>query len=176
MLNDDQLTAGIRAGDESIFSYVVHRDAAALHAYAYRYVQSADVARDVVQDVFTRLWDKRSSLEVRSTLRQYLFIATRLRALELLRRSKTEQQKVSSADWISEEAPIDEHIERVERFTQVIDVVRELPPRQQEIIHLRWARGLTNPAVAQKLGISVKGVEIQLTRALATLRVRLKGK
>lgn len=171
---DENVVASIRGGDEHAFTALVHDLAPVLHVYAYRYAQSSDVARDVVQDVFTRLWERRATWTVKGTVRQYLFIATRLRALELLRRGRIEERHaLSVGETDSLTPPVDSELERIDRFVAVARAVQELPPRQREIVRLRWIEGLTNAAAAARLGISVKGIEIQLTRALHTLRGRL---
>jgi RNA polymerase sigma-70 factor (ECF subfamily) len=174
-LDETVVLQQIRAGDQAAFSTLVRAMVDVLQAYAYRYVHSADVAGDVVQDVFVRLWHARETLVVPHTLRQYLFVATRFRALELLRRDRIEQRHAGALEPPAGEPPVDEHVARIDRFTSVVEALRALPPRQREIIRLRWTEGLTNAAVGQRLGISVKGVEIQLTRAFATLRERLRG-
>jgi len=172
--SDAETVRLIRDGDERVFTDVVHDLAVALQAYAYGYVHSVESAADITQDVFTRLWERRATLVVNGTLRQYLFVATRLRALELLRRHRLEDARAGHLDLKAAEPPLDDELERLDRFVWVTRAVDELPPRQREIVRLRWIEGLTNPLVAQRLGISVKGVEIQLTRALHTLRERLK--
>jgi RNA polymerase sigma-70 factor (ECF subfamily) len=130
--------------------------------------------------VFVRLWERRETLVVSGTLRQYVFVATRLRALELLRRDRMEGRHAGrvaeqTIDETAERgAQLEDELERLDRFIAVTRAVQELPPRQREIVRLRWVEGLTNAQAAARLGISVKGVEIQLTRALQTLRGRLR--
>jgi RNA polymerase sigma-70 factor (ECF subfamily) len=163
--------AGIQTGDTAIFTELVHDLTDVLHAYAYRYVHSSDIAYDIVQDVFARLWENRQTLHVKGTIRQYLFIATRLRALELLRRNKIEERHASVLIPESDAISVDEQLDQIDLFAQVVRAIQELTPRQREIARLHWIHGLTNATVAERLGISIKGVEIQLTRALARLRM-----
>lgn len=179
--DDAEIVCLIRAGDETVFTEVVHDFAVVLQAYAYRYVRSADVAGDVVQDVFVRLWERRETLVVPGTLRQYIFVATRFRALELLRRDRMEgrhaervAEQTVDVTAVGSSAQIEDELERLDRFIAVTRAVQELPPRQREIVKLRWVDGFTNVQTAARLGISIKGVEIQLTRALQTLRARLR--
>jgi len=172
--NDSALVERIRFGDEAAFTQVVYELTPVLHAYARQYLPFGDVARDVIQDVFLRLWDERRTLVVRGTLRQYLFIATRLRAFKALRRVRVEQRYAGEGPLVSAEPPLDESVERLDRFVQVVRAVDDLPPRQREIVRLRWLDGLSNTDVAMRLGISVKGVEVQLTRALYSLRKKLR--
>jgi RNA polymerase sigma-70 factor (ECF subfamily) len=172
--DDGDLLRLIRLGDAAAFTTLVNDLAPVLHAYTYRYVQSTEVARDVVQDVFCRLWERRETLKDGVHLRQYLFVAVRLRSLKLLRRHRVEDRYASLMDEPRALSAIDDEIERLDRFVVVSRAVQALPPRQREIIRLRWVEGLTNTLVAQQIGISVKGVEIQLTRALRTLREQLE--
>ena len=133
-----------------------------------------------MQDLFTQLWVDRASWEAPRSTRSYLFAAVRNRALNERRRAGLE------ADWaaraLAEDAdalprpspnPHDE-IERGELRDRVDRAIAVLPERCRLVVHLRWREQMSHAEIAQVMEISVKGVEIQLTRGLRALRALLE--
>ena len=76
--------------DTAAFEQMVLTYAQPLTAFAWRYVQSNELAVNVVQDVFAQVWERRADLDVRTNLRAYLFAATRNRALNALAHARIE--------------------------------------------------------------------------------------
>lgn len=178
MLAPDVL-ARIRAGDDAAFELVFRAYYESLCAFAYGYVQGADGAEDLVQDVFGALWTERRRLEIRTSLRAYLFAAVRNRALNLKKHAAV------VAAWEQEEAddearllhphpvPPDQVLDRAQLEAQLDAVLASLPARCGLVMRLRWQEQLSHAEIGEALGISVKGVEKQLSRGLQALRARM---
>lgn len=169
----------IRAGDEAAFEHVFRSHYAELCAFAHRYVDDDDRARELVQDLFADLWAKRARLAVRGGLRAYLYAATRNRCLNVRQRQRVER------DWAERETTAeirdlyhtrptaDEHLIAEETEARVRRAIAALPERCRLIMELRWDRGLSYAEIAETMSISLKGVENQLARGLRSLRQRL---
>ncbi len=84
-LNDEALFALIEKGDERAFTQVYDRYHKLLYVLAYRYLMNANMAEDVVQHVFSRLWEFRTELRVGISLKNYLFTMTKNHVLNLIR-------------------------------------------------------------------------------------------
>ena len=83
--DDEKLFALIEQGDEGAFTQAYERYHKLLYVLAYRYLMSSDMAEDVVQHVFSRLWEFRSELRVGISLKNYLFTMTKNHVLNLIR-------------------------------------------------------------------------------------------
>ncbi|HEX9563312.1 MAG TPA: RNA polymerase sigma-70 factor [Gemmatimonadaceae bacterium] len=174
---DAELVRRIRAGDERALGAVFRSHYAGMASFVQRFVRSPDVAEELVQDVFLKLWTKREHLAEIETLRTYLFRAARNTALNHLRRVKLERR------WQDEQGMVDdppaafaadEDASEQEVALAVQQAINRLPPRCREIFLLSRDGGLTYAEIALSLEISVKTVETQMGRALKSLRVSLK--
>jgi RNA polymerase sigma-70 factor (ECF subfamily) len=172
--------ARIRSGDARAFEELFRREYAALCRFADRYVRDVPASEDLVQDLFTTIWANRARLDVRGSLRAYLFTAVRNRALNVRKHTLVERE------WAREEsAPEvralhrtprrpDDILDQSERDARVRSAIAHLPERCRLVMQLRWQEQLAHADIASIMGISIKGVEIQLARGLRTLRERFR--
>jgi RNA polymerase sigma-70 factor (ECF subfamily) len=169
----------IRAGNEAEFEELFHGHYAALCAFAYRFTGSSSAAEEIVQGVFVDLWERRERLAVHTSLRAYLYAATRNRALDARKHEQVEARWAEQSwaeDDFSTQPDSDAQLvmEANEASEALHAAIAKLPERARLIVTLRWLRGLKPPEIAEAIGISLKGVEIQITRALRALRIHLE--
>lgn len=174
--SETALVRRIREGDEKALEIVFRQHYAGMCLFVRRFVLAPDVAEELVQDVFFKLWSKRESMHDIDALKTYLYRAARNTALNWLRRRKLErnweeQQGGRGEPTTTAGADADASSEEVQRA--VAAAVAKLPPRCREIFLLSRDGGLTYAEIAVTLGISVKTVETQMGRALKALRVGL---
>lgn len=171
--SDAALVARIRAGDERALEVVFRAHYAGMSAFVQRYVHAPDVAEELTQDIFFKLWARREQMSEIASLKTYLYRAVRNQALNWLRRRKLERR------WEEEQAEDSEpttsaHTDDDTTEQEVVALVRaaidRLPPRCREIFLLSRDGGLTYNEIAATLEISVKTVETQMGRALKSLR------
>lgn len=170
----------VRAGDEDAFEAMFAAYYPALCDFVLGYVRAPDVAEDLVQDVFLRIWDRHEKFEPAGSIGAYLFAACRNRALDhvkhegVVARVSDVGRREGRSPGLGQ-APSDPDVESqaVELADAFRSAVRELPERRRLVVVLRWEHGLSHAEIARVLGISVKGVETQFGRAMATLRARL---
>ena len=180
--SDAALVARMRAGDEPAFAALFGRYAKVLFDVAMRYVATRDVAQDLVQDVFCRLWEQRGDLHVRETLRVYLYASIRHAALDYLKHARIEQRVADSAPAADEypgmsrpSALPDRQLLDEERHRLIEAAVEALPERQRMVFLLRWQHQLSYAEIGAIMGLSQKGVESARARALESLREKLRG-
>ena len=174
------LVARIRGGDARAFEELFRREYPALCRFADRYVRDGPASEDLVQDLFASVWANRMRLDVRGSLRAYLFTAVRNRALNVRKHTLVERE------WARDEsAPEvralhrpprrpDDLLDEAERNARVRAALAQLPERCRLVLQLRWHEQLSHADIASIMGISIKGVEIQLSRGLRTLRDRFR--
>ncbi len=158
--------------DERMLEELFREHFSELSLYALRYVGDADTAREVVQNVFIALWDKRDSVDTSRPLKPFLFTAVRNRCLNHLRDSRYHEDLDSIAEEtgeMTEEEPADT------LQAQLYRAIGELPERSREIFEMNRFEGLTYREIAEELDISQKTVETLMSRTLKTLREKLKN-
>jgi len=170
------VVARVRAGDMAAFEALFRAEHAPLCGYAFRLTDDRALAEELVQDLFADLWSKRDAWRVEGSVRGYLFAAVRNRALNARRRRVLEMrwaQEEAGADTPSlhnPPAPADAELHAAELRAELRAALDSLPERRRAVMELRWLERLSHAEIARTLGISVKGVEIQLSRGLQSLR------
>ena len=165
----------IRAGDRAAFKALFQAHYGALCRYALRYVDSVEIAEDLVQDVFFDLWKRRAACRPEHSLKAFLYGAVRNQTLNHLRRVRRQASEPDAlGDLLSREDPEETmHVEELRRVAE--RAVSELPPRCRDVFVLSREHELSYAEIGAALGISVKTVETHMGRALQHLRDRLSA-
>jgi RNA polymerase sigma-70 factor (ECF subfamily) len=178
--DDRTLATRVRAGDGAAFETLFRTHYASLCSVAFGYLRADDLAEDAVQNVFRSVWLHRSSWSPAGAVGPYLRTAVRNEALNTLRgihRQRSALDRVERAELTREAASparsIDEVIAAGELSNAIMDAAETLAPRCRAVFLLKWQRGLTYSEIADRLGISIKTVEMQMTRALKAVRPRV---
>lgn len=147
-----------------------------LCSVAFRMVQDSDVAKDIVQDVFVRLWENRDKLDIKTSLWGYLKRSVANASIDHTRRSyeKTKTPLAPTHDRAEDAATAEESMQAKDTQRLVDRAIGQLPDRCRLVFVLSRHEGLSYKQIAEKLGISPKTVENQMTKALKMLRVALK--
>ena len=175
-LNDEALFALIEKGDERAFTQVYDRYHKLLYVLAYRYLMNANMAEDVVQHVFSRLWEFRTELRVGISLKNYLFTMTKNHVLNLIR---NENSAIAKNYEMAQSAPayednLIEDLEKKELMSNFYKAVDMLPVQKREICLMKVREELTNQEIAERMKLSVNTVKTHYSEALKLLRVHLR--
>lgn len=142
---------------------------------SYNIVRDKDAAKDVVQEVFIKVWKNKDSIEFGNQIKHYLFRATSRTSLNFLRSHRKAYRLEDHADVLGLIAPPDTESagfrELELRIRQAID---RLPPQCKTIFILSRHEGLKYQEIADSLDLSIKTVENQMGIALEKLREDLK--
>lgn len=141
--------------------------------FARQFINDLDKCQDIVQEVFLNIWEKENLPDNKQQIRNYLYTSVRNRSLNYIRDNK---KLVNTSEfpyniW-AEHTNKTEYKELEKMINQAIS---ELPPKCREIFELQRFHGLKYNQIAQTLGISVKTVEAQMTKALKVLRERIES-
>ena len=181
--SDQRLFEGIRFGNEADFECFFRRYYPRLVNYAARFVAGHETARDLVQDSFARLWERRCELR-ELDLASLLFTMVRNACLNYLKhngvvaRHELEytarmrgEERIYSYDFLSdaEQPCLYEELQR-----EVQKAVDALPDRCREVFRMSRFEGLKNREIAARLGISETAVEKHLARAVGRLGEHLR--
>jgi RNA polymerase sigma-70 factor (ECF subfamily) len=168
--------AGLKAGNREIFDEIFRAYYKELVIYCLRFVTDREMAEDIVQEMFVKLWLRHEDLHIQTALRAYLYRATQNHALNYLNQLKIQEkykQYVGFSTLNGAENPL-EKLQESDLELKIKHAVLSLPEKRREVYELSRHEGLKNKQIAEKLNISVKTVENQMTKALEQLRNYLK--
>jgi len=163
-------------GDIDSFKYFFDRYYSDLCNFVHIYLHDQVLAEEIVQDIFVFFWENREKLKINTSVKAFLFSASKFKSLNLLRDTKTKRRIVEN---IGKTEPFytteqDSSYIDADEFKKILDLaIDQLAPKCREIFLLSKRNDLTNNEIAAQLGISVKTVENQMTIALKKLREHL---
>jgi RNA polymerase sigma-70 factor (ECF subfamily) len=166
----------LKSGDESAFDYLFNYYYPGLVIYANKFLLNNHLAEEIVQGVFLKLWQDRRYIEINSSVKSYIFQSVRNKCLDVLKHRKIKDNyasKVLNEHEPSNELTWDTYVES-ELYVILIRAIEKLPPECQKVFRYSRIRNFSNKEIAEKLGITVKTVENQISKALKVLRVALK--
>ncbi len=140
----------------------------------YLYFLSGDsgLSEDLVQDVFMQLWEKRAEVKD-ETIRAYLYTIARNSFLKSIRRRKYDLKFRSEYFEENEHESPEFLIEMKEFDLKLQEVLAALPEKSRVVFLMNRMDGMTYPEIANNLGVTVKAVEKQMSRALSIIREKL---
>lgn len=175
-MEENYLINGIKTRNKIIFDFVFHYYYSGLCAYAERITHDEKTAEDIVQELFVILWMKHDSIQIKTSLKNYLFTAVKNRSLDHLKKERTKEKGIQNISYTAKPTEnLSIYWFAESELKELIDKCLEnLPPRCREIIVMSRFEGLKNQEIADKLGISKRTVELQISNALKQLRGDLK--
>jgi len=176
ILKEQQQLRKIRKGDIDSFEKLFHRYYHRLHGYATTLVRSAEIAEEVVQDVFYNVWKNRESLRITRSWQSYLYRSVYNNSMMHLRKTRREYTMEEGMFPEVEGGSMDpsQEMQYAEVSDLVTKTINDLPARTREIFMLNRQEGLKYKEIAERLSISVKTVEANMGKALRALRNSLE--
>ena len=170
--NGDRLFESIRQGDIGAYEMLFKKYYLSMCMIARRIVEDEDVAKDLVQEIFIRLWEKRETYDFRETADIFLYVSVRNKCFDYLRSRKNLplQEGLSAAgnEYFFRDILIEEETYRI-----IMEAIDALPVQSGRVIKLSL-EGKQNKEIAEILGISVNSVKTLKYNALSTLKEVLK--
>ena len=157
--------------DERSFEALFREYFTPLMAFARKILVDEDEAREVVHKVFINLWEKRQEIDLATSLKSYLFTSVHNRSLNVIRDRKkftSEEVPEMAGEW-----DVSSQIESMELEEKIRSVIESLPEKCREVFELNRFEGLKYSEIADRLNISIKTVENQMSKALKILREKL---
>lgn len=173
--SDVELIGAMTRGDRGALSELYDRYASLLLATAQRMLGSTVAGEDLVHDVLLEAWRRADSYDpARGTVRTWLLVRLRSRALDRLRRERR------SAAWVLEVAklPVDEEVgdpRRLSEHAAIRRVLDDLPEHHRQVLTLAYFGGLSMTEIAEALAIPIGTVKSRTAAALQRLRVALSA-
>ena len=163
MITTQQLQL-LKEGNKNAFEALYRGYNARIYNFVLSMVSNAGVAKDITQDIFLHIWEKRLNIDLEGNFDGYLF--------------KISQNMVYHVDRLANESSdesveIDEELDYLFLEEYILKLLEELPPARREVFMLYWKSGLNYREIADQLNISEKTVATQVHRSLDFLRDKL---
>ena len=171
--SDQQLFNLLKGDDVKAFEAIFNKYYVALCGYANRLLEDMDRARDITQDVFVSIYENRSTIIIKSSVKAYLYRSVHNACLNELKKTKAYSEKYLLL--ASQVSHIDDQDTAIysELESQVLAEIQKLPEQCRNIFEMNRFQGRKNRDIAVELGISVRTVETQISKALKILRKNL---
>jgi len=164
----------LQEGNERSFKFIFHEYYAPLCRFSFSFIKDQDKAQSIVQEVFIKLWEKRTSLINIENLMSYLMSMVRNQSIDYLRKEKSNAKaylKIGADESVN---TTEEQIAKNEFEEKLLYSLQKLPERCRIAFEMSRFDGYKNKEIAQKMKISVKGVEALIGRSLKLLRTELE--
>lgn len=173
MESEPQLVHNLSRGNLLAFNTLYKEYSGRLLRFAEGYLKSEAEAEELVQEVFTIIWERRTDLKTELSFKSFLFTI----AFNMIR--KHFRTKSYFAEYIKSEINSESDIQTSQKITYdslhqyISELVNKLPDRRKEIFIKSRFQGLTIKEIAEDMKISHKTVENQLSDALKFIRTKL---
>lgn len=166
------LVKKIKKGDEKAFDMLFLEYYERLCRFAWRYVESEAIAEDLVQELFTWLWENRFKWDPLGTVRGYLYKSVKHRAIDHLKHQKIIDKYSELLEPPENQIAIEfnENLHEEHLKKAIAKAVENLPERGKMVFKLHRYDGLSYKEIAQVMDISVKTVENHMVQSFKFLR------
>nr|WP_277349415.1 RNA polymerase sigma-70 factor [Pseudoflavitalea sp. G-6-1-2] len=167
---------GIPNADDKLAKAVeqyFHKHMEGLHRYAWTILRNNEAARDAVQTVFLKLWEKRSTIDEQQSVQSWLYTSVYNYCLNVKRNEAVRIKYTADQQFQSTTLVYTDPLLSKEQQQQIRDALESLPPQCKLIFHKSRFENMKYAAIAAELDISIKTVEAQIGKALKILREKL---
>lgn len=175
--NEKILVDALRKGSSVAFDRLFEDYCDRLHHFVISIIKVPQLAEDIVQEVFIKIWEKRSELDQHKSFKSFVFSIAYNETISVIRRKKTENNYLEQIKEIVSENKIlntpQLEMEFQEINNHIEKVLRDMPERRQQVFRLSREDGLSYREIAEKLKISKNTVENQMVAALKTIRKKI---
>nr|WP_299388060.1 RNA polymerase sigma-70 factor [Allomuricauda sp.] len=173
-MDEKVLIANLKQGEVSAYEYLFKEYYDWLCNYIFQLSGNRSLSKDIVQEVILNFWEKRSQLTVKGSLKAYLFRACHNQFLMHIRKEKKRPDLLDKLRW---DTIYNSYFEVKEEDSQLIPVMQKLeelmdklPPKCKEIFIMNKLERRKYREIAEDMGISIKTVENQMSKALRIIR------
>ncbi|HZL12135.1 MAG TPA: RNA polymerase sigma-70 factor [Prolixibacteraceae bacterium] len=169
---DKLILEQLKNSNQGVFEIIFKYYYSGLVVYADQVIRNTPVSEDIVQSVFMKLWETRQSLEIRS-FRAYLMQSVKNRCIDHIRSQAVKikyNSHITESDQFEMPQDLWSEVELDELLQRAMD---KLPPRCREIFMMSRIDKLKIAEIAEKLQLSGRTVETQISKAIKILRVEL---
>lgn len=175
-LEEKDMLQLVAQGDERAFRQLFNAYHHKLGAHIYRITKSHELAEEIVQDVFLKIWTNRNSLSHTVNFQAYLYVISKNHALNCLKRLANEKALTTNLDDTLYETRPEESAEESERYVLVDEAIDHLPPQQRLVYLLSRHERLQYAEIADRLSLSRETVKKYLQISTESISCYIRKK
>lgn len=180
-LNNTQLFCSLTKGDDKAFEQIYKLYFPRLYSFSFKITDDSSLAKDIVQNVFIKIWETRTSLNFDNP-EAFIYRMVRNASLNYIRHIKVVDnlklklndhylgEELYYIDLVGNEPYILIEKELEEKIMNIID---SLPDRCQAVFRMSRIEGMKNREIAEHMGVSLKAVEKHMSKALQIFREKI---
>lgn len=162
-------------GDHFAYTEIYKKYHGALYIHVFNKLRNREEARDMVHDLFVDLWQRRSTLNIKTSIRSYLYAGLRYKVFDLIARDQVQHKYLEEIAKFSQEFQASsDHVLREKELTLIINKeIAALPGKMREIFELSRKGFLSHRQIAEQLNLSEATVKKQVSNSLKILKAKL---
>jgi len=175
-LTDGDLISLLNKGDRAAFTEIYDRYNGLLYSFTYKRLQNREEAKDLIHELFFKLWQDHHVIDIRVNISAYLYGALRNNMLTHIAKSKVVNRYIDSFQDYIDSRPVnntDHRVRHNELQAFIENEIAQLPPRTRQVFELSRKTNLSRREIALELNISEETVKSHMKTALKTLKARL---
>jgi RNA polymerase sigma-70 factor (family 1) len=167
------MNRSLKEGDEGSYRELFLGYYKPLTAFALKFVSDSESAKDIVQSVFVKLYERRGTLSVEENIKSYLYRSVSNACINQLKKDSV--RLGHQAGYVKEQTEIffQDALEQTEEELRIHNAINALPPQCRKIFIMSRLEERKNQDIAEDLAISIRTVETQISNALRALRKSL---
>lgn len=173
--NEKDLVKLFTGGDEVAFEKLYHLYSSRLLAYLVKLLKSEDIACEVLQDVFIKVWHNRQNIDPEQSFRSYLFRIAENLVYDFFRKAARDKklQAVLTNKACKEYSPVEERLCLKENHQLLQSAIDTLPPKRRQVFQLIKIEERSYEEVSRLLHISVSTINDHIVKATKSIRENL---
>lgn len=173
--SDAELISFLRNGDHAAFTEIFSRFGTLLFSITQRRLNDKELSKDLIQEVFADLWEKRLTLHIPGNLQSFLITVIKNRILDHYKHQKVTQKYIDHFQhYLNNSENKADHLLRHNDYAALIEKeIAALPEKMRTVFELSRKDYMNRKEIAELLSIPEATVRINMNRALKKLRVRL---
>ncbi|MDR3693779.1 RNA polymerase sigma-70 factor [Mucilaginibacter sp.] len=174
-LSDEALLQEFQAGNIQAFELLYNRYKGLLYVHAYKMLRDEDEAKDVVQELFAKLYTRAGTICLKTTFSAYLYASVRNRILDIIAHTRIKTAYLASlGEFLDQGTPTTDQLMREKELAfQIEKEVSLLPEKMRLIFEMSRKSSLSHKEIAARLDISDKTVKKQINNAIKLIKVKL---
>ncbi|TKC54983.1 RNA polymerase sigma-70 factor [Pedobacter hiemivivus] len=175
LYSDQELAVLLKGGQELAFVELYNRYKDRIFGNLVKLLKSQDLALEISQDLFLKIWDIRTELDPEKSFRSYLFRIAENMVMDVFRKAARDKKLQAQLMTLNTElySHIEEHMIEMQENKLFIEAIAKLPPQRRKVFTLCKLEGKSYKEVAELLGISTYTVSDHLTKANRFLKDQL---
>lgn len=170
LYEENEVLRQVAHGDEKAFRFLFNKYHQKLGAHILRLTRSHEMAEEIVQDVFLKIWINRESLTGVQNFQAYLYVMSKNHALNCLKKVASEKMVATDFDEVGFDIENEDSGEDNDRYILIDEAIDHLPPQQRQVYLLSRHERLRYTEIAARLNLSKETVKKYLQISSESIR------